>query len=262
MKFPPLLSLSLTFSLAGLLAAAPLHAADPDYSAWNALLSGYYSPEKGMDYAGLKAKEQPRLDSLRGAMAKVRIAELNPKELQAYWINLYNITVTGMIADHYPLGSIKDLSTGINPYSVFKKDWVRWEGGKMSLDTLEVERIRKGFKDPRIHFAVNCAARSCPALRTEAYTGARLDEQLDDQVRRFLAGPNGARLQSANGKVTIRVTKILKWFKEDFDQWGGGGETFVKKYLSAAQQKQVAAAGGKVRLEFDDYDWKLNDWKH
>ena len=252
----------LRLSLLALLAfAVPQRAADPDYSAWNELLKGYYSPEKGMDYAGLKTKELPRIAALRQSMAQVKVASLNAKEQQAYWMNLYNITVAGLITEHYPLKSIKDLSTGFNPFSVFKKDWVSWEGGLMSLDTLEVERIRKGFKDPRIHFAVNCAAKSCPALRTEAYTGAQLDAQLDDQVRRFLAGPNGAKLDVSGGRATIHITKILKWFKEDFDSWGGGDTVFVKKYLTPEQQKQLAGASGAIRFEYDDYDWSLNEWK-
>jgi len=132
-------------------------------------------------------------------------------------------------------------------------------GGR--LDQVENERIRVGFHDPRIHFAINCAARSCPPVRTEAYVGARLDAQLDDQVRRFMSGPLGVRFETTGDGVTVHATKIMDWFSKDFEQWAGGKAAFLRRYVPPAEQRLIDRAGGKLDFEYDDYDWALNDWK-
>jgi hypothetical protein len=252
----PLL-LALVFGLA---AALPGAAQPPDYKPWQDLLSKYYDPAHGMKYKELKANDKAALDRLRQQMAQVDVQKLPRNDQLAYWINLYNINVVGVVVDKYPVESIRDLSTDpIVRLNVFKKDSVRTKQGAMSLNDVENEKIRAGFKDPRIHFAINCAAASCPPIRPEPYTGSRLDQQLDDQTRRFLNGPNGVRIEKDGSELDLHVTKIMDWFADDFEQWGGGRVTFVRKYLPTDKQKQLDAARGKVDLEFDEYDWKLND---
>ena len=229
-----------------LLFSPPASAAEPDYKLWQELLSRHYDPAKGMNYKALKA-DKPALDRLRNQMAAVDVASLSRPEQLAYWINLYNINVVGVVVDNYPVESIRDISTDpIVRLNVFKKPYVRTRSGEMSLDDIEHKKIREGFKDPRIHFAINCAAESCPPIRPEPYVGARIDQQLDDQARRFLNAT--VRVEGD----TVRVTKILDWFKDDFEQWGGGTIPFLKKYLSMK-------IGPKARIEYDDYSWKLND---
>lgn len=239
--------------------SAALYAADPDYTLWNEVLQDYYDPQHGFDYQGLKARDISKLDATRQAMAQVHVQSLTGKEQLAYWMNLYNISIVGLIVDQYPVRSIKNLSRGLNPYGVFDLPVVRYEGGIVSPNRIENQFIREGFKDPRVHFAINCAAKSCPPLRPEAYVGSRLDEQLDDQARRFLAGPSGARIEVKPGAVTLRVTKIADWFKKDFESWGGGLVPFLRKYLTADRQAQIDAAR-HVRIVYDNYNWDLNDW--
>ena len=242
--------------------AGPARAADPDYSAWQALLAKHYDPARGMNYRALQA-DKAALDRLRQEMAGVDVTGLSPKERLAYWINLYNVAVVGIVTDHYPVESIRDISTDpIVRLNVFKKSSVAIRGGKISLDSIENDKIRAGFKDPRIHFAINCAAASCPPIRPEPYVGARIDEQLDDQARKFLNGPHGVRLEKDGAGLTVHATKILDWFGKDFETWGGGKVAFLRKYLSADKAKALdaaGAAGGKVDFEYDDYSWKLND---
>ncbi len=234
----------------------------PDYAAWNQLLQRYYDPAKGMDYKALKVRDKAALDQLRRQLATVDAGALSRDDQLAYWINLYNVNVVGTVVDHYPVDSIRDISTDpIVRLNVFKKDTVAVRGGKVSLNTIENDRIRAGFKDPRIHFAINCAAASCPPIRPEAYVGSRLGDQLDDQTRKFLNGPHGARISRQGGAVEVQATKIMDWFGEDFDKWGGGRLAFLRKYLTPERQKVLAAAGGKVDLEYQDYSWDLNDWK-
>jgi Protein of unknown function, DUF547 len=258
-KTPRRLALALGLVL-GLAAALPAAAQAPDYKPWQDLLSKYYDPARGMKYKELKANDKAALDRLRQQMAEVDVQKLPRNDQLAYWINLYNINVVGIVVDHYPVASIRDISTDpVVRLNVFKKDSVRTKQGTMSLNDVENEKIRAGFKDPRIHFAINCAAQSCPPIRSEPYVGARIDQQLDDQTRKFLNGPAGARLEKDGSELDLHVTKILDWFADDFEQWGGGRVAFVRKYLPADKQKQLDAARGKVDLEFDEYSWKLND---
>jgi hypothetical protein len=239
--------------------AIPASAAEPDYKLWQDLLSKHYDPARGMDYKGLK-QDKPALDRLRSQMAAVDVASLSRPEQLAYWINLYNVSVVGVVADNYPVESIRDISTDpIIRLNVFKKPNVQVRGGTISLDDVENQKIREVFKDPRIHFAINCAAESCPPIRPEPFTGARIDQQLDDQARKFLNGPHGVRLEQDGGELTLHVTKILDWFTDDFATWGGGTIPFLKKYLTPDKVKRIDAAKGKVELEFDEYSWKLND---
>ena len=176
----------------------------PDYKLWGDLLSKYYDPAKGMDYKGLKANDKKTLDELRRQMAQVDVVALPKNDQLAYWINLYNISIVNVVVEHYPVKSIRDISTDfIAHLNVFKKDSVLTRKGPMSLNDVENDKIRNHFMDPRIHFAINCAAKSCPPIRTEPYVGAKVQEQLDDQARTFLNGPKGVRLEKSGGEARL-----------------------------------------------------------
>ena len=134
---------------------------EPDYSQWNRLLKTYYDPANGLDYKSLKAKDAAALHSLRQQLGKVNVAALNRKQQLAYWINVYNVNTVATIVERYPVDSIRDISTDpIIRLNVFKKERVPFGDAKLSLNDVENEKIREGFKDPRIHFAINCAAKS------------------------------------------------------------------------------------------------------
>jgi hypothetical protein len=251
-------------SVVALFACAAFAQTEPDYSAWTSILQKYYDPAKGMDYAGLKAHDAATIQNLRQQLAKVNVSALNRKQQQAYWMNLYNINVIGTIVESYPVKSIRDISTDLFKINVFKTDRVPYGNGKISLNDIENKQIREGFKDPRIHFAINCAAKSCPPLCTEAFVGDRLDSQLDDQARDFLNGPLGVRYGKKGDKLVMHVTKIMSgglWFGKDFEQWGGGKAPFIRKYVPADKQKVIDDARGNIDFDYDDYNWELNDWK-
>lgn len=233
---------------------------EPDYEAWSGLLKKHYSEQRGMNYGGLKA-DMTALQQLRGRLAPVDVASLSRDAQLAFWINLYNVNVAAIVAEKYPIDSIRDLSTDpIRRLNIFDKELVPFGDGKISLNEIEHERIRKGFQDARIHFAINCAAASCPPIRGEgAFTGSGLNAQLDEQTREFLNGPNGVRVTRDGDTTVVRTTKIMDWFGDDFDQWGGGRLPFIRKHLTGQRRAALDAAGGTARLEYSDYDWKLND---
>jgi hypothetical protein len=257
-----LLPLLATAMIAAPPAGAAGTAAPPDYDAWTKLLARHYDPDRGMSYQALKAQDGKTLADLRQRLATVDAASLAPLDRLAYWINVYNVNVVATVVDHYPVKSIRDISTDpITRLNVFKKDTVPVKGGAISLNDVENTQLREAFKDPRIHFAINCAALSCPPIRPEAFAGGRVSEQLDDQARKFLNDPRrGVQIESkgADG-IVIHVTKVMDWFAGDFEKWGGGQVAFIRKYVTPDRQKQIDAARGKVKLDFYSYDWSLND---
>lgn len=228
---------------------------------WNRLLKAYYHPTHGFDYKALKAKDSAALQSLRQQLGRVNVAALSPKQQLAHWINVYNVNTVATIVESYPVDSIRDISTDpIIRLNVFKKERVPVGNAKLSLDDIEHKKIREVFKDPRIHFAINCAAKSCPPIRPEAFTGEKLDAQLDEQARLFLNGPHGARFQRDGDELTITTTKIMDWFSDDFEQWAGGKAKFIRRYVPAEKQRMIDQAKD-IDIEYDDYDWALNDWR-
>jgi Protein of unknown function, DUF547 len=234
-------------------------AQEPNYAEWNRILKAHYDPARGMDYRSLKAKDANALQSLRQQLGRVNVSALDRKQHLAYWINVYNVNVVATVVERYPVDSIRDISTDpIVRLNVFKKERVPFGGELLSLDDVEHKKIREAFKDARIHFAINCAAKGCPPIRPEAFTGARVDAQLDDQARKFLA--KSVRYERDGGELTLHVTKIMDWFGDDFDNWAGGRVAFLRKYVPADKQRLIAQAKD-VELEYDDYDWALNDWR-
>ena len=246
-------------ALLALALVLPLQA--QDLTQWNRILTSYYNPAKGMDYHALKARDLNAVQALRQQFGKVNVAALDPKERLAYWINVYNINTVATVVEAYPVDSIRDISTDlIIRLNVFKKERIPFGNAKLSLDDVENGKIREGFHDPRIHFAINCAAKTCPPIRMEAFTGAKLDTQLDEQARAFLNGPHGVRFERDGNTLTIHTTKIMDWFSGDFEKWGGGKAKFIRKYVPADKQKLIDSAK-EIEFEYDDYDWDLNDWK-
>jgi hypothetical protein len=231
---------------------------DREHAAWTHLLRRYVS--RGLvDYAALKRDGRPSLDAYLHSLESVERSELEawPRGDQiAFWINAYNAYTVKLVLDHYPLRSIR--SIGFLPGSAFKRKFIpldRVAGGELSLDDIEHRILRPRFRDPRIHFAIVCASRSCPILRDEAYRGRDLDAQLDDAARSFLSDPARNRYDPASR--TLHLSSIFKWFRGDFEAAAGTLSAFVARH--ADESTAEALRHGGVRLEFLDYDWSLNE---
>jgi hypothetical protein len=251
----------LVAAFAVLVLAVSMQGQPADATQWNRILTTYYDPARGFDYAGLKARDAAALQAYRQQLSRVNVAGLTPKQQLAHWINVYNVNTVATIVENYPTKSIRDLSTDpIIRLNVFKKERVPVGTTKLSLNDVENDKIRDGFKDPRIHFAINCAARSCPPIRREAFVGEKVDVQLDDSTRAFLNGPQGARFSMKGDTLTITTTKIMDWFGDDFEKWGGGKAAFIRRYVAPDKQRLIDRAQD-IEFEYDDYDWDLNDWR-
>ena len=236
------------------LACVALPAQAFDHGAWNDLLGKHVVLLPGkhasqVDYAGM-ARDRAALKAYLERLSRVPRAEFDgwPKnERKAFLINAYNAFTVEKILTRWPdIASIWDFGKIFgNP---FKDDFFTLLGKPMTLDGIEHGTLRKpgAYDDPRIHYAVNCAAIGCPMLREEAYVAARLDAQLDGQAARFLSDRTRNRLRDGR----LEVSKIFDWFEEDFVPH--------EKYF--AQYAQVLGyPGGPVPIDFLDYDWSLND---
>ena len=238
-------------ALTAALAAAPAAAATGADSSLAAVLKERVH-EGRVDYAGLKGDRRGLDEWLAGA-ATVREDKFDswPRaDRLAFLINAYNATTLRLIVDHYPLASIHDIGPFWDPARAWKLPVVSLFGRAMSLNDLEHGIIRPKYKEPRVHFALVCAAKGCPPLRGEPYVGARLDAQLDDQARTFLSQNWKNRADAENR--TAHLSPIFKWYMADFGGTKASVLAFVKKWLPVQEGWDVS---------WTDYDWSLNEDK-
>ncbi len=188
----------------------------------------------------------------------------NKKEQLAFWINAYNAYTLKIICDNYPVESINDLHSGgliigsMLKITVWDKKFVIVNGKTMSLNTIEHEIVRPTFKDPRGHFALVCASKSCPQLRSEAYEGETLDRQLDDQGKDFLGDP--FRNEFDPVKKHADISKIFDWYESDFGSSDKEVLQYVARFLSDSVSRQILAASDEWEVEYKSYDWSLNGY--
>jgi hypothetical protein len=190
---------------------------DQTHALWTAVLKKHVVGER-LDYAAL-AKDRATLDQYLAALHAVKpdaLAGWTREQQFAFWINTYNAHVVDLVTRNYPVASIKDIGSLFS--SVWKKSFIEMPAlhpsgkpAKLSLDDIEQTILRPKFKDARVHAAVNCASASCPALRNEAFTAEHLNEQLDEQVKRWLADTTRNRFDKS--KSRIDVSQIFDWFK-------------------------------------------------
>jgi hypothetical protein len=233
-----------------------------DHAEYDALLKKHVQGDR-VDYAALKAG-RAALDAYCRQLAELpaeSFAQLPRAEQMAFWINAYNAITLRSIVDAYPIeGSAFSLGPR-NSIQQIEDVWKRRHriaSRDLALDDVEHQILRKEWKDPRIHAAVNCASRGCPPLRAEAFTGARLEEQLDDQMRKFVADSSRNRIDVAAKE--IELSKIFDWFGEDFGV--KEDERALLKHLAKygpAEWKPLLEGFDPDDVEFLDYDWELND---
>lgn len=207
-----------------------------------------YVADDGIRYSDWwhDARAVAALDEVVAGLAALRPSGMPDDARLAYWINLYNAVTLKVVLDHYPIATVRHLAgpdTGPWQWKL-----VTVEGRELSLDEIENAVLRPEFAEPRIHFALNCAARSCPPLRAEAYTAARLDEQLEEQTTRFLGDP---RETAVDDEGRLVLSRIFDWYAEDFVKAAGSVAAWVRHYREDV--------GEDVVIGFRDYDWALNE---
>ena len=236
-------------------ASSAAAAFDHAHPTWDALLKKHVVLLDGgkasqLRYADM-ARERTALKTYLQTVSDVSEREFEAwsrAEQIAFLINAYNAFTVEKVLTRYPaIGSIWDFGKLFgNP---FRDRFFVLFGQPRSLDDLEHGILRKTYREPRIHFAVNCASVGCPMLREEAYRGVALEKQLEEQARRFLSDPSRNRTRGGR----LEVSKIFDWFKEDFEP----RDQYFLKYADILG----LPPGASPPLAFLDYDWSLNDFR-
>ena len=217
-----------------------------------------------VDYKGIK--KNPSFKAYIQQLEKTNPSKIKGQARQlAFWINVYNAYTLKLIIDHYPLKSITDLHAGGSLWfgvATGKTIWKKWKfslyAKKYTLDQVEHEIIRVKFKEPRIHAALVCAAKSCPPLRSEAYEGKKLERQLKGQMRQWLGNRKLNRFSAKEKKLYL--SKIFDWFEGDFTASGKTLLEFLLPYLPSQSQKEIRKLGlSEVKISHLNYDWSLNE---
>lgn len=221
-----------------------------DHSSFDSLLKENVDVDGWVDYGQLKASSD-RLDAYIDTIGNAEIDELGRSERLAFLINAYNAFTLKLIVEHYPLDSIKEIS------DADRWDAVRWNlaGQTVSLNQIEHELIRPNFKEPRIHFALVCAAIGCPPLSNEAYSGIDLEKQLTRQATYVHQHKTWFDYEVGSGQ--LKLTQLYKWYGDDFVQVAGSVEKFAATYAPVLQRDLTS--GSIPNVQWLDYDWALND---
>lgn len=247
-----------------------------NYSDYTLVLKTYVNQQGMVDYE--KLKDNPaRLDSFMSSLAKLHpdnYDDWSEKEKIAFWLNTYNALTLKAIIDSYPIKSSFFKSLYYPKNSIRQIDGV-WDritfdvlGQKLTLGHIEHKILREKFNEPRIHMAMVCAAKGCPYLRTEPYTGEKLDLQLDDQTRRFLSDTDKFKINRTRKKVYF--SPIFDWFGADFIKKyappnkasnQGKEQSAVINFIAAYVDKAAGdyLRSGKFEIKYLKYDWTLNE---
>ncbi len=235
-------------------------------------------PEGGLqtafDYDAAKTSSETLSDVKKQTelLAKFDTQSLTSKNAAtAFWINSYNffmikiVLEQGFEGNKLEINSVKDLGSFFSPYKIFKQETNNIGGRKMSLDQIEKGTLlgeaykKKGWKDARIHFAVNCASVGCPPLLKTVYEAKSLDKTLDSNIKKAF---NTKRHLHFKGQ-DLYLTHLFKWYKDDFKDAAGSVKSFIKKYLDKDSVK--AKVDSAKDIEYIEYDWNLNrpqNFKH
>jgi len=236
-----LLALSLFEIFSGL-------SAQENHQPWTELLQKHVSRDGNVDYKGFVRDSHKLNQYLQSLASHPPRDQWEEDRIKAFWINAYNAFTVKLILQHFPVKSIKEIGGRIpfvnSPWDI---RFIKIGNETMDLNHIEHGILRKKFKDPRLHMALVCASRSCPALSREAFESAKLNEQLDQVTREFLADP--LRNSFVSGKAQISM--IFKWYAEDFGRTRGIRD-FIGKY-------GPVRLSGSQSLQYLEYDWSLND---
>jgi hypothetical protein len=211
------------------------------HSSWDALLNRHVTSEGKVNYDGFKsdvAKLDKYLKLIGDNEAKTGWSQVEKK---AFWLNAYNAWTIKLVLERYPVNSIKDVSA--KPWD---KRFIKIGANTHTLNDIENKIIRRQFKDARIHFAVNCAAISCPKLSNKAFTLHNVENQLDRLTKEFFKSENVKLVEKS-----AQLSKIFEWYAEDFIQESESVLKFVEQYSGMTFHP-------KVKVSYLDYNWKLN----
>ena len=225
-----------------------------DHSPWDLFLKKYLSETDGItrvDYAAVDEQARTALQGYLASLSQTPVDALSRAEQLAFWINLYNALTIETILKNYPVDSIRAISPGFLSSGPWGEKMIEVAGEKLSLDDIEHRILRPIWKDPRLHYAVNCASLGCPNLAGEAFTAAGAEHLLEQGARAYVNHPRGASIEDGE----LIVSSIYRWFGEDF----GGSDEGVIDHLRRHANEQLRSNLEDIdSIASHRYDWALN----
>ncbi len=228
-----------------------------DHSLWSAFLNQYRKEENGIaliDYAKVTPSDKKNVTNYLDLLSKTPIDDLNRNEQLAFWINLYNAGTIDTILQNYPVESIRDIKSGFFSPGPWALPFLTVAGQELTLNDIEHRILRPIYKDPRLHYAVNCASIGCPNLASTAYTASNVDELLTSGARDYINHPRGVTIDDG----VLSVSSIYQWFKVDFGNDDAGVIAHLKKYAKPNLKNKL---DNIVSIDDDFYNWALNEKK-
>lgn len=228
-----------------------------DHAAWDRFLDAYVATDaegiNRVDYGRVSAADRQALDAYLASLEAVDSRSLGRPEQLAYWLNFYNAATVDIVLEAYPVGSIRKITDGPLSFGPWDRPIAEMDGQPLTLNDIEHGIIRPVFADPRIHYALNCAAAGCPNLALDAWRVEGLYEALDAAEQAYIHDPRGVRIDTDGDLV---LSKIYIWFQEDF----GENEAAVIERLRLVGDAELRAKlEGRTSVDRYDYDWRLND---
>lgn len=245
-------------SLFAAAAAALSTTAAPDDALFTAILQDHID-DIAVDYPAIA--DDGRLETYLAQIAATDPADLASDDARlALWINAYNAYTLKLVASVPTAKTIREITgLGTKGNQDTAKPWdhvFATVGGKdYTLNQIENEIIRPRFQDARIHFALVCAAYSCPQLRNEAFVAERLDEQLNEQGRWFLEHRNVIDPRSR----TAKLSRIFDWFKDDFGRDQNALLQYIADFVPIRSANSLRNETHRWTVSYNEYDWSLND---
>lgn len=211
-----------------------------DHSAWDKLLKKYVADNGDVNYKDFITEAELLNAYIDYLATKIPSEDWSKQEKLAYFINVYNANTIKLILDHYPIKSIKVLK---NPWS---RKIIQMGEKIVSLSEIENKILRK-MNEPRIHFAINCASKSCPKLLNEAFTSENVESLLDKATKEFISNAYKNTIK----EQSVQLSKIFQWYKSDFTTHGNLVD-YIKQY-------NVENIPQDAKISYLEYDWNLNE---
>lgn len=228
-----------------------------DHSAWDRFLKTYVARGPGgvnrVAYGRVSESDKRALDGYVKRLQATAIDAFNRNQQRAFWINLYNAATVKLILDHKPEKSILDIdiSPGLFANGPWGKKLLNVMGEPLSLNDIEHRILRPIWRDPRLHYALNCASVGCPDLQGTAFTGKNSEALLDAAAQAYVNHRRGTRIDGGR----LIVSKIYGWFADDF---GGNAEAVIAHLKRYADESLAKALEGRTTIDDYEYDWGLN----
>ncbi|MDP6687758.1 MAG: DUF547 domain-containing protein [Acidobacteriota bacterium] len=227
------------------------------YDPWARVLSGYVDEEGLVDYTGLRAEGYDDLKTFIETIGSTDPSGFSETGQLTFWINAYNAITVYQVVQRYPIENVREVGILFGLVGGFFKQEYRVANRELTLDNIEHDILRPTYNDPRIHWALVCAAFGCPRLLRRPYVATDVDLMLTELSFEFMASPRAMYIDDDN--VILWVSSYFDWYGGDFEVKEGNIIDYILVHAPADKAAWIREHRDTMRVQFIDYDWTLND---